>query len=64
MLLDFHVKTGTRVSLRDKRLLEKSEVETTRVDCMCKRASLAVKILGQYLWPQVNGMSLLSLSES
>ena len=34
LLLDFHVKTGTRVSLRDKRLFEISEVDITRVDCI------------------------------
>ena len=34
MLLDFHVKAGTRFSLRDKRLFEISEVEITRVNCM------------------------------
>ena len=34
MLLNFHVKTGTRFSLRDKRLFEISEVEITRVDCI------------------------------
>ena len=28
----FHVKTGTRFSLRDKRLFEISEVDITRVD--------------------------------
>ena len=33
LLLDFHVKTGTSFSLRDKRLFEISEVEITRVDC-------------------------------
>ena len=33
MLLDFHVKAGTRFSLRDKRLFEISEVEITRVNC-------------------------------
>ena len=32
-LLDFYVRTGTRFSLRDKRLLEISVVEITRVDC-------------------------------
>ena len=35
MLLDFHVKAGTRFSLRDKRLFEISEVEITRVNCIC-----------------------------
>ena len=34
MLLDFHVKTGTRFSLRDKRLLEISKVEIMRVNCI------------------------------
>ena len=34
LLLDFHVKAGTRFSLRDKRLFEISEVEITRVNCL------------------------------
>ena len=33
LMLDFYVKTGTRFSLRDKRLFEITEVEITRVDC-------------------------------
>ena len=33
LLLDFQVKTGTRVSIRDKRLFEISVVEMTGVDC-------------------------------
>ena len=33
MFLDVHVKTWPRISLRDKRLFEISEVEITRVDC-------------------------------
>ena len=33
-VLRFHVKTGTRISLRYKRLFEISEVEITRVDCI------------------------------
>ena len=37
VLLDFHAKTGTRVSLRDKRLFEISKAEITRVDCICDR---------------------------
>ena len=32
-LIDFHVKAGTRFSLRDKRLFEISEFEITRVNC-------------------------------
>ena len=35
LMLDFYVKTGTRFSLRDKRLFEITEVEITRVDCIC-----------------------------
>ena len=34
LLLDLHVKTGTRFSLRDKRLFEISRLEITRVDCI------------------------------
>ena len=34
MLLDFHVKTGTRFSLLDKGLVKISKVEITRVDCI------------------------------
>ena len=33
MMLDFYVKTGIRLSLRDKRLFEITEVEITRVNC-------------------------------
>ena len=33
LMLDFYVKTGTKFSLRDKRLFEITEVEITRVDC-------------------------------
>ena len=35
LMLDFYVKTGIRFSLRDKRLLEITEVEITSVDCRC-----------------------------
>ena len=35
-VLDYHVKTETRISLRHKRLFEISEVEITRVDCILK----------------------------
>ena len=34
LLLDFNVKTGTRFSLRDKRLFEISKVEITKVHCI------------------------------
>ena len=34
LLADLCIKTGTRFSLRDKRLFEISEVEITRVNCI------------------------------
>ena len=34
MLLDFHVKQGTRFSLRDKRLFKTSEFEIAGVNCI------------------------------
>ena len=34
LLIDFHDKTGTRFSLRDKRLFEISDVEITRGNCI------------------------------
>ena len=33
LMLDCYVKTGIRISLRDKRVFEITEVEITRVDC-------------------------------
>ena len=39
LLLDFHVKTGTRILLRYKLLFEISEFEITRVDCSQKAQS-------------------------
>ena len=33
-MLDLYVKRGIRFSLRDKRLVEITEVEITRVDCI------------------------------
>ena len=33
-LLNFYVRTGTRISLRDKRLFEITKVEIARVDCI------------------------------
>ena len=40
LMLDFYVKTGIRFSLRDKRLIEITEVEITRVNCMLKNQIL------------------------
>ena len=34
LMLDFYVKTGIRLSLRDKWLFEITEVEITRVNCI------------------------------
>ena len=34
-MLDFCVKTRIRFSLRDKQLFEITEVEITKVDCIC-----------------------------
>ena len=39
-VVNFYVKTGTRFSLRNKRLFEESEVEVTRVDCMLYKFSM------------------------
>ena len=36
LMLDFYVNTGIRFSLRDQRLFEITEVEITRIDCICK----------------------------
>ena len=44
LLLDIHLKTGTRFSLRDKRLFEISEVGITRVDCFVSALSLEIII--------------------
>ena len=41
------VKTGTRFSLRDKRLFEISEFEITRVDCTIYYTMLCLKIAGR-----------------
>ena len=45
LLVALCVKTGTRFSLRDKRLFEISEFEITRVDCICKQGLLDVTAL-------------------
>ena len=44
LLLDFHVKTGMRFSLRDKRLFEINEVKITRVDCTINFAWLFKRV--------------------
>ena len=62
LLLAFHVKTMIRLSLRDKRLFEISEVEITRVYCTFKRDS-AVKLclLSSEKGSVLNGKNLLPL---
>ena len=44
LILDFYVKTGIRFSLRDKRLFEITEVEITRVDCICHGGQCAMTV--------------------
>ena len=41
LLLSFYVRTGTRISLRDKRLFKITEVEIARVDCIYKCLEIA-----------------------
>ena len=43
LLVDLCIKTGTRFSLRDKRLFEISEFEITRVDCISKLSPFATR---------------------
>ena len=43
LLLEFHVKTGTRFSLQDRRVFEISYVEITRVKCVCTFALILYK---------------------
>ena len=51
LLLDFHVKAGTRFSLPDKWLFEISEVEITRVNCIYKRRyGTLLKLLNINTW--------------
>ena len=44
LLVDLCVKTGTRFSLRDKRIFEISEFEITRVDCVLGMYVMHVRI--------------------
>ena len=50
LIFDFCVKTGTRFSLRDKRLFEITEVEITRVNCIivvcCTDCMYSYKLYG------------------
>ena len=61
MLLDFHVKAGTRFSLRDKRLFEISEFEITRVDCIYV---LKLDVLTSKLWYLEIPQQILAVSDS
>ena len=45
LMLDFYLKTGIRLSLRDKRLFEITEVEITRVDCISKSFHISKNIV-------------------
>ena len=44
LMLDFYVKTRIRFSLPDKQLFEITEVEITRVDCICSHSGERLKI--------------------
>ena len=45
LMLDFYVKTGNRLSLRDQRLFEITEVEITRVKCTRKPKNIKTHVL-------------------
>ena len=45
LLVDLCVKTGTRFSLRDKRLFEISEFEITRVDCISENIVITITVI-------------------
>ena len=49
LMLDFYVKTGIRVSLRDKRLFEIIQVEIARVDCTFAYKSLDAIVRSQLI---------------
>ena len=48
LMLDFCVKKRIRLSLRVKRLFEITEVEITRVDCICYMNSLNTTCIYMY----------------
>ena len=50
LLLDFHVKTGTRFSVRDKRLFEINEFEITRVESFWTPYLLSILLTGLAGW--------------
>ena len=54
LLVDLCVKTGTRFSLRDKRLFEISEFDKTRVDCIygqgCYLANINIPLIKGLMW--------------
>ena len=53
LMLDFCVKTRIRLSLRDKRLFEITEVEITRVDCISDgKTRLATIYMGNGCLPR------------
>ena len=50
LMLDFYVKTRIGFSLRDKQLFEITEVEITRVDCICKSVLDSCKMVLPRHW--------------
>ena len=48
LMLDFYVKTRIRFCLRVKRLFEITEVEITRVDCICIAESVGKEKMSAY----------------
>ena len=45
LLQDFHVKSGTKFLIRDKRSFEISDVEITRINCIYILVVLSMQIL-------------------
>ena len=59
LMLDFYAKTRARFSLRDKRLLEITEVEITRVACILSEhfsyfLYISTPFISNYWYPKVN----------
>ena len=64
LLLDVHIKAGTRFSLRDKQLFKISEVEIAKVNCICEymRFTVMFRSQGKERLRRPNIYSRLSLS--
>ena len=62
LMLDFYVKTGIRFSVRDKRLFEITEVEITRVDCICIDTCFGLIRMGTFSEVAINSASFVFAS--